>query len=137
LTEFIAAVVSLVVLVLSPAITAYIKVRLSPQQLQLVSGLASATVSAAEEAGHALKLGGPEKYHYAQTALESAARRVGVKLKPEETNAFIHAALAQLKEASGGFNEGLVAGYQAALDEAAATIEDKGDEPSERVNLPA
>jgi hypothetical protein len=74
----------------------WVQVKLGPQRFSTVMELAQEAVIAAEKYGQDNGIGGYEKFFFAQRALETAARRVGVKLKPEETTAFIHALLARI-----------------------------------------
>jgi hypothetical protein len=107
----------MVLLLLLPAVAAVIKVRLTPTQLGTVADLAGTVVRAAEQVGNSsLQLDGPAKYEYAQTALTAGARRMGVRLKPEEANAFIHAALSSLNQLQGASElSGFEQGYEQAL----------------------
>lgn len=67
--------------------------RVSPRQIATLMELARAVVAASEKVGQATAIPGPEKYELAEQSLTTLARRVGTRLKPEEANAFIHAAL--------------------------------------------
>lgn len=90
------AILGLVTAVLTLAgllVTKTVKTRVAPQQLSAAYQFARTSVEAAEKVGRALGLEGPEKYGYAEQALLTLARRVGLRLKPEEANAFIHAVL--------------------------------------------
>ena len=62
-------------------------------QFNAIIGFATDVVAAAEQAGDKLGWDGAAKYEYAQTSLESLSKRVGITLKPEESNAIIHAAV--------------------------------------------
>lgn len=74
----------------------WMKAKLSPAQLTTLLELARATVAASEKLGQAAGLEGPQKYEVAEQSLSTLAKRVGVRLKPEESNALIHAALIEV-----------------------------------------
>jgi hypothetical protein len=75
----------------------WLKARLAPAQFDLVLNLARTCITAAEEVGRATGSDGPDKYEYAENALITAAKRGGMHLEPSEANAFIHAALTELR----------------------------------------
>ena len=72
------------------------KARTGPERLGAVLSMARTVTVAAEQLGQDVGVRGPEKYQYAEQALTSMAKRVGLRLKPEEANAFIHAVLGEL-----------------------------------------
>jgi hypothetical protein len=96
--QYIVALITAVIGGISMAVRQWLQTKVKPQQFGAVMAFASDAVSAAEQAGVHLGWDGPAKYEYAQTALESLAKRVGVKLKPEEANAIIHSALKGFKD---------------------------------------
>lgn len=69
--------------------------RISPRQIATLLELARAAVAASEKVGQATGIEGPEKYELAEQSLTTLAKRVGARLKPEESNALIHAALVE------------------------------------------
>lgn len=95
--EVIDILATLIVTVAGLLIKKWVDTKTTPAQLQMLTELTRTAVEAAEEVGDALGLQGPEKYEYASTALTTAAKRVGLRIKPEEANAFIHAVLRESK----------------------------------------
>lgn len=79
----------------------YKKAKTGPERLSAVLGMARTVTIAAEQLGKDLGIPGAEKYGYAEQALTTMAKRVGLKLKPEEANAFIHAVLNELESYEG------------------------------------
>lgn len=75
----------------------WLQVKLASPKLDTVTDLARLAVAAAEKVGEGMGIKGPEKYAYAEMALTTAAKRVGVKLKTEEVNMLIHSVLAELE----------------------------------------
>jgi hypothetical protein len=96
--QYIIALITAVIGGISMAVRQWLQTKIKPQQFGAVMAFASDAVAAAEQAGVHLGWDGPAKYEYAQTALESLAKRVGVNLKPEEANAIIHSALKGFKD---------------------------------------
>lgn len=70
----------------------------APQRLSLVGELSLVAVRAAEKLMEGTAETGPEKYRIASDYLVAAAKRVGIKLKPEEVAGFIHDALARVDQ---------------------------------------
>lgn len=93
MAEAILGLVTAVLTLVGLLVTRTVKTRIAPQQLSAAYQFARTAVEAAEKVGRAAGLGGPEKYEYAEQALLTLARRVGLRLKPEEANAFIHVVL--------------------------------------------
>jgi len=94
--ELIALVVSAIVGTLGKWLRDWVKARITPQQLGITAELANIVVLAAQRLGASTGLTGAEKYSYAESALLAMAKRSGIRLKPMEANAAIHAALASL-----------------------------------------
>lgn len=91
--EYIVALITAVIGAAAVGVRQYLQTKLKPQQFNAVINFAADVVAAAEQAGNKLGWDGPAKYEYAQTSLESLSKRVGISLKPEESNAIIHAAV--------------------------------------------
>lgn len=91
--EYIVALITAVIGAIAVGVRQYLQTKLKPQQFNAVISFAADVVAAAEQAGDKLGWDGPAKYEYAQTSLESLSKRVGISLKPEESNAIIHAAV--------------------------------------------
>lgn len=96
--QYIVALITAVIGAIAVGVRQWLQTKLKPQQFNSVIAFASDVVSAAEQAGDKLGWDGPAKYEYAQTSLESLAKRVGINLKPEESNAIIHSAVKALKD---------------------------------------
>lgn len=96
--QYIVALITAVIGAIAVAARQYLQTKLKPQQFNTVIGFAADVVSAAEQAGDKMGWDGPAKYEYAQTSLETLSKRVGITLKPEESNAIIHAAVKGLKD---------------------------------------
>lgn len=96
--QYIVALITAVIGAIAVAARQYLQTKLKPQQFNTVIGFAADVVSAAEQAGDKMGWDGPAKYEYAQTSLETLSKRVGINLKPEESNAIIHAAVKGLKD---------------------------------------
>lgn len=91
LTPLAVAVVGYLVVLLR----SWVLTHTSPTQFAALSSLARLAVESAEQA-----LGngpGSEKYALASGALTISAKRLGVRLKPEEAIAFINAAVLEFK----------------------------------------
>lgn len=71
--------------------------KLSPQVFDVLLNLARTVVASAEKVGDATGIAGPQKYQVAETELVTLAKRAGVRLKGEEANALIHAALSEVR----------------------------------------
>lgn len=74
----------------------YIRTVLTPRRIASIVDWSRNAVLAAEKLGDTLDLDGPAKYSYAESAVEAFAKRLGVKLSPQETNAIVHAVLVEL-----------------------------------------
>lgn len=96
--QYIVALITAIIGAVGLAVRQWLTTKLKPQQFNAVVGFATDVVAAAEQAGAALGWDGPAKYEYAQTSLESLAKRVGITLKPEESNAIIHASVKAMKD---------------------------------------
>jgi len=96
--QYIVALITAVIGAVAVGVRQWLQTKLKPQQFNSVIAFASDVVAAAEQAGDKLGWDGPAKYEYAQTSLESLAKRVGINLKPEESNAIIHSAVKALKD---------------------------------------
>lgn len=72
-------------------------VRLSPTVFNVLLDLARTVVASAEKVGDATGIDGPQKYAVAEAELTTLAKRAGVRLKGEEANALIHAALSEVE----------------------------------------
>lgn len=96
MTEAIVSFLVALVAIGGAALRSFVRTRFTPQRLSAVLDLTRTVVIAAEKVGIDLEMGGPEKYAYAEQAIETFARRLGVRLKPEETNALVHAVLMEL-----------------------------------------
>lgn len=101
MNEDLVAILAAVLAAVLPLVRAWIQANVTPQRIATVGALAQTVVIAAERLsfGKAGALTGEQKFDYASNALVSASRRLGVRLKPEEASAYIHAALAQLDAA--------------------------------------
>jgi predicted flavoprotein YhiN len=110
--QYIVALITAVVGAAAVAIRQYLQTKLKPQQFNTVIGFAADVVSAAEQAGTKMGWDGPAKYEYAQTSLESLSKRVGINLKPEESNAIIHAAVKGMKDITAYQNDTTEATFQ-------------------------
>jgi len=91
--QYIAALITAVIGAIAVGVRQWLQTKLKPQQFNAIIGFATDVVAAAEQAGDKLGWDGAAKYEYAQTSLESLSKRVGITLKPEESNAIIHAAV--------------------------------------------
>lgn len=120
--QYIIALITAVIGGISMAIRQWLQTKMKPQQFGAVMAFAADAVSAAEQAGFSLGWDGPAKYEYAQTALESLAKRVGVNLKPEETNAIIHSALKGVKDITAYGQSALDASYNKGANDGIETI---------------
>lgn len=78
----------------------WVKSHVTPKQFAAVSGLARTAVEAAEQLGKVGGLHGSNKYDLAVDAVTTSARRLGLNLKPEEVNAFIHQAVKEMNDYS-------------------------------------
>ena len=96
--QYIVALITAVIGAVAVGVRQWLQTKLKPQQFNSVIAFASDVVAAAEQAGDKLGWDGPAKYEYAQTSLDSLAKRVGINLKPEESNAIIHSAVKALKD---------------------------------------
>lgn len=96
--QYIAALITAVIGAIAVAARQWLQTKLKPQQFNTVISFAADVVSAAEQAGDKMGWDGPQKYEYAQTSLETLSKRVGINLKPEESNAIIHAAVKGMKD---------------------------------------
>jgi hypothetical protein len=96
--QYIVALITAIIGGLGIAFRQYLQTKLKPQQFNTVVGFATEVVNAAQQAGDKMGWDGSQKYEYAQTSLETLAKRVGVTLKPEESNAIIHAAVKAMKD---------------------------------------
>lgn len=77
----------------------YVLAHVTPHQLSAMSGLAHQAVEAAQLLGKTTGIAGADKYVLASDALVASSKRLGIRLKPDEVQAFIHAALKDVKEA--------------------------------------
>lgn len=98
MSEAILAVLTAALAGIFKALFDYQRVRLAPTRLGALVDLARTVVASAEKIGEATGIKGPDKYAVAEQALTSLARRVGVKLRPEEANSLIHAALREFQQ---------------------------------------
>ena len=96
--QYIVALITAVIGAIAVGVRQYLQTKLKPQQFNTVIGFAADVVAAAEQAGTKMGWDGPAKYEYAQTSLETLSKRVGINLKPEESNAIIHAAVKGMKD---------------------------------------
>jgi hypothetical protein len=110
--EYIVALITAVIGALAVGIRQWMQAKLKPQQFNTVIGFAADVVSAAEQAGTKMGWDGPAKYEYAQTSLETLSKRVGINLKPEESNAIIHAAVKGMRDITAYQSETTEATFQ-------------------------
>lgn len=97
--QYVMLLVTAVVGLVTYGAKQWLTVKLGPERLSNATALAQRAVIAAERVKvGGVKLDGPTKYEYASTALTTAAKAVGIKLKPEVANALIHSALAEVEE---------------------------------------
>lgn len=64
------------------------------RRIELLLRLAGIATQAAEEVGGATALSGPDKLAVASEVLSSAARGLGIRVRPSEVTGYIHAVLA-------------------------------------------
>ena len=110
--QYIVALITAVIGAIAVGVRQYLQTKLKPQQFNTVIGFAADVVAAAEQAGDKLGWDGPSKYEYAQTSLESLSKRVGITLKPEESNAIIHAAVKGMKDIATYQNDSAEANFK-------------------------
>jgi hypothetical protein len=110
--EYIVALITAVIGALAVGIRQWMQTKLKPQQFNTVIGFATDVVAAAEQAGDKMGWDGPAKYEYAQTSLETLSKRVGINLKPEESNAIIHAAVKGMRDITAYQSETTEATFQ-------------------------
>jgi hypothetical protein len=96
--QYIVALITAVVGAVAVAARQWLQTKVKPQQFNSIMSFANDVVAGAEQAGASLGWDGPAKFEYAQTSLESLAKRVGINLKPEESNAIIHSAVKAIKD---------------------------------------
>jgi len=78
----------------------WLKSHVTPKQFATIAGLARTAVEAAEQLGKGTGLKGADKYDMATDVVTTSSARMGVKLKPEEVNAFIHQAVKEMNDYS-------------------------------------
>lgn len=96
MNEAILALLTALVGVFAAVARTWVQVNVTPRKLAALVEVARTVVLAAEKVGQATGVDGPQKYEYAEQALVTTAKRLGLKLKPEEANAFLHSVLAEL-----------------------------------------
>jgi len=97
MTEAILALVVAVIGLIGAVARTYVKTNLTPRRMATIVDFARNAVTAAEKLGVTLDdFTGPAKYEYAEKAVDAFARRLGVRLSPEETNTIVHAVLVEL-----------------------------------------
>ena len=96
--QYITALITAVIAAGAVAFRQWLQTKVKPQQFNAIMGFAADVVNGAEQAGASLGWDGPAKFEYAQTSLESLSKRMGITLKPEESNAIIHSAVKAVKD---------------------------------------
>ncbi len=76
----------------------WLKANIAPKQYAALAGLANTAVDAVEQLDRVSKLSSEQKYDLASETLTKSAKRLGVKLSEVEVNAFVHAAVKDLKD---------------------------------------
>lgn len=109
MNEAIVGLLAAIFGLIGAGLRSYIKTTLTPRRMAAVVEWTRNAVTAAEKLGldADLELDGPGKYKVAETAVEVFAKRVGLKLAPEETNTLIHAVLVELDGLQSLFARGL------------------------------
>lgn len=120
--QYIVALITAVIGGISMAVRQWLQTKMKPQQFGAVMAFAADAVAAAEQAGKSLGWDGPAKYEYAQTALEALAKRVGITLKPEETNAIVHSALKGVKDIAAYGQQAIDASYNKGANDGISSV---------------
>ena len=120
--QYIVALITVVIGAVAAGIRSWLQAKLKPQQFNSVMSFATDAVVAADQAGDSLGWDGPQKYEYAQVALETLAKRVGMKLAPEETNTIIHAALKGFKDVTSYSQAAIDNSFQQGVDHGVNTL---------------
>lgn len=120
--QYIIALITAIIGGISVTVRQWLQTKVKPQQFGAVMAFAGDVVSAAEQAGTHLGWDGPAKYEYAETALQSLAKRVGISLKPEETNAIIHSALKGVKDIASYSQKALEDSYNKGANDGISTL---------------
>ena len=120
--QYIVALITAVIGGISLTVRQWLQTRVKPQQFGAIMAFAGDAVSAAEQAGVHLGWDGPTKYEYAETALQSLAKRVGISLKPEETNAIIHSALKGVKDIAAYGQQAIDASYSKGANDGISSV---------------
>lgn len=71
----------------------WVLAKVGPERIDAIGAIAMAAVSAAEECGRTAPIGGADKFTLASDALTAYAKRIGIRLSPDEVQTFIHSAL--------------------------------------------
>lgn len=98
LNTVLTALVPVVVAYLGYLLRRFTQAKLAPQQLEELHRMAQTAVTAADKVADSWGITNIEKYKYAEQALTTFAKRLGVKLKPEEANAVIHSVLSEVRQ---------------------------------------
>lgn len=95
LTPLVVPLVAYLVYLLRSVVLSHV----APHQLSALSGLARQATEAAQLLGNTTGIDGAHKYELASAALVASAKHLGIRLKPDEVVAFLHAALKDVKAA--------------------------------------
>jgi hypothetical protein len=97
LTDLLTAFVTAALPFLAFQLNRWVKANITPKQFASVAALARTAVDAAEELGRVGNLTGAQKFELAQDTILRSARRVGLKLTPEEVGAFINQSVRDIR----------------------------------------
>lgn len=99
--QLVALVVIPLLATLVAVVRGWLQTNITPKRLSSLVDLTRIAVAAADEVDRAAVLPSEEKFAYAEQALVTAARRIGIRLRAEEANAFIHAVLNEAHQLEG------------------------------------
>ncbi len=74
----------------------WVKAHSTPQQFSAVAGLAHVAVQAVDQLNSVSRMTDAQRYELASESVVAGAKRLGLKLKDSEVNAFIHAAVREV-----------------------------------------
>lgn len=72
--------------------------KVGPQRMEAIASMSIAAVTAAEECGRTAPITGSDKFTLAADAINAHAKRLGIKLTPDEIQTFVHSALTAARQ---------------------------------------